>query len=121
MIKPVFQYNGEPEFWKKNVFNKENAETILDCLKNVVKSGTATRLYSSRVTVAGKTGTAEIKASQSDNSGTELGWFVAITPDVDKKDAVLIVTMVENVKNRGGSSYVVGKTRNILKKIYSNY
>lgn len=121
MIKPVFQYNGEPEFWKKNVFKKENAETILDCLKNVVKSGTATRLYSSRVTVAGKTGTAEIKASQSDNSGTELGWFVAITPNVDKKDAVLIVTMVENVKNRGGSSYVVGKTRNILKKIYSNY
>lgn len=121
MIKPVFQYNGEPEFWKKNVFKKENAETMLDCLKNVVKSGTATRLYSSRVTVAGKTGTAEIKASQSDNSGTELGWFVAITPNVDKKDAVLIVTMVENVKNRGGSSYVVGKTRNILKKLYSNY
>lgn len=121
MIKPVFQYDGKAEFWKKDVFKKNNAETILDGLKNVVKAGTATRLYSSRVTVAGKTGTAEIKASQDDNSGTELGWFVAITPDVDKKDAVLIVTMVENVKNRGGSSYVVGKTRNILKKIYSNY
>ena len=121
MIKPVFQYNGEPEFWKKNVFNKEYAESILDCLKNVVKSGTATRLYSSRVTVAGKTGTAEIKASQDDKSGTELGWFVAITPEVDKNDAVLIVTMVEDVKNRGGSSYVVGKTRNFLKKLYSNY
>lgn len=121
MIKPVFQYNGKAEFWKSNVFKKENAETILDGLKNVVKSGTATRLYSSRVTVAGKTGTAEIKASQDDKTGTELGWFVAITPDVDKEDAVLIVTMVENVKNRGGSSYVVTKTRNMLKKIYSNY
>ena len=32
-----------------------------------------------------------------------------------------VFPMVENVKNRGGSSYVVGKTRSILKKLYSNY
>ena len=121
MIKPRFTSEGEPEYWKKNAFKKETATTILDCLENVVRAGTATRLRSSSLVVAGKTGTAEIKASQDDTSGTELGWFVAVTPKEEKEDAIIIVTMIENVKNRGGSSFVVGKTRNMLKKIYSKY
>lgn len=121
MIKPVFTYNGEPQYWIENAFKPETAKTILEGLEGVVRSGTATRLYSSSLKVAGKTGTAEIKASQSDTSGTELGWFVAITPEESKENAIVIVTMVENVKNRGGSSFVVGKTRNMLKKIYSKY
>ncbi|MBQ8043596.1 MAG: hypothetical protein IJ272_05545, partial [Clostridia bacterium] len=121
MIKPRFTSEGEPEYWKKNAFKKETATTILDCLENVVRAGTATRLRSSSLVVAGKTGTAEIKSSQDDTSGTELGWFVAVTPKEEKEDAIIIVTMIENVKNRGGSSFVVGKTRNMLKKIYSKY
>lgn len=121
MIKPVFRYNGTPEFWIKNAFKKETASTILEALENVVQSGTATRLRSSSLKVAGKTGTAEIKASQDDRNGTELGWFVAITPEEEKENAIVLVTMVENVKNRGGSSFVVSKTRNMLKKIYSKY
>lgn len=35
--------------------------------------------------LAGKTGTAEIKESQSDTTGTELGWFAVMTPDKKTK------------------------------------
>ena len=55
--------------------------------------------------LAGKTGTAEIKASQDDTTGTELGWFTVMTTNSD--NPILITTMVENVKDRGGSGYVV--------------
>lgn len=66
--------------------------------------------------LAGKTGTAEIKASKEDKSGTELGWFVVFTPNAAKEESFCLVTMTEDVKNRGGSGYVVDKTRNILQK-----
>ena len=59
--------------------------------------------------LAGKTGTAEIKQSQSDTTGTELGWFTIMT--TDEKQPILMTTVVEDVKNRGGSGYVVEHTK----------
>ena len=68
--------------------------------------------------MAGKTGTAEIKDSKEDTEGTELGWFVVLTPEQDVKTPILIASMVEDVKERGGSGYVVGKTSRILDILY---
>ena len=65
--------------------------------------------------LAGKTGTAEIKASQTDTSGTELGWFCVYS---QAKNGKLMVTMVEDVKERGGSAYVVRKNTKILKEFF---
>ena len=45
------------------------------------KKGTGHSIYHDNVTLAGKTGTAEIKQSQSDTTGTELGWFTVMTTD----------------------------------------
>ena len=60
-------------------------------------------------TLAGKTGTAEIKASQDDENGTELGWFAVYNTDAQEGQTTFMLTMVEDVKGRGGSGYVVNK------------
>ena len=57
-------------------------------------------------------GTGEIKASQDDTTGTEIGWFTVMT--VDSDNPILITSMVEDVKNRGGSGYVVNHTKQLL-------
>ena len=68
------------------------------------------------IQLRGKTGTAEIKQTQTDTKGTELGWFVTIMPKTNKKDALELISMTEDVKKRGGSGYVVNKTKKILQE-----
>ena len=105
---------GKTKTWIKNIFSKEITKTIKEDLINVIadEKGTGHSIYHDNVTLAGKTGTAEIKQSQSDTSGTELGWFTVMT--IDEKQPLLITTMVEDVKNRGGSGYVVEHTKTPL-------
>ena len=64
--------------------------------------------------IAGKTGTAEIKSSKQDTTGTELGWFVAYTADENQAKQYLAVAMVQDVKDRGGSHYVIPIVRSIF-------
>ena len=70
------------------------------------------------ISLAGKTGTAELKASKDDSSGTEIGWFAVMTTDPAVDHPILIISMVENVKNLGGSGYVVQKTRHVLEQYF---
>ena len=100
--------------WIKNVFSKETSQTIKEDLINVIadEKGTGHSIYHDNVALAGKTGTAEIKQSQSDTTGTELGWFTVMT--TDEKQPLLITTLVEDVKDRGGSGYVVEHTKTPL-------
>ena len=102
---------GQTKTWIKNVFSKETTKTIKEDLINVIadENGTGHAIYHDNVILAGKTGTAEIKQSQSDTTGTELGWFTIMT--TDEKQPILMTTVVEDVKNRGGSGYVVEHTK----------
>ena len=102
---------GKTKTWIKNVFSKETSQTIKEDLINVIadEKGTGHSIYHDNVALAGKTGTAEIKQSQSDTTGTELGWFTVMT--TDSKQPLLITTLVEDVKDRGGSGYVVEHTK----------
>ena len=102
---------GQTKTWIKNVFSKETTKTIKEALINAIadKNGTGHAIYHDHVVLAGKTGTAEIKQSQSDTTGTELGWFTIMT--TDEKQPILMTTVVEDVKNRGGSGYVVEHTK----------
>ena len=102
---------GQTKTWIKNVFSKETTKTIKEDLINVIadENGTGHAIYHDHVVLAGKTGTAEIKQSQSDTTGTELGWFTVMT--TDEKQPILMTTIVEDVKNRGGSGYVVEHTK----------
>lgn len=110
MVKPYLTEGQETTYWKEGVFAPEAAETVLNDLYQVVEAeeGTAHEAYSSGYRLAGKTGTAEIKDSQDDTTGTELGWFVGLCVE-DTDSPLLITMMIEDVKGRGGSHYVIPK------------
>lgn len=118
VIKPylTYQKEREPEVWLKGACTQKTAETIETALKKVVSSehGTGHAAMRNDITLAGKTGTAEIKASKGDTSGTELGWFAVYTADGPDHTPILMVSMVEDVKNAGGSGLVVRKAKAVL-------
>lgn len=118
MLKPNLVYDsGEKySYWIEDAFSEKTAETVLEDLVQVVNDpkGTGYKVHRDNVMLAGKTGTAEIKASKEDTSGTELGWFAVMTADLAAKRPILLVSMVEDVKDRGGSGYVVNKVDEVL-------
>lgn len=118
VIKPylVHQTEPSPEVWITDACTPETAEMIETALKKVVSSkhGTGHAAMRGDITLAGKTGTAEIKASKEDTSGTELGWFAVYTADGPDRTPILMVSMVEDVKNAGGSGLVVRKAKAVL-------
>lgn len=106
MMTPHIVKSTESKVWSE-AFSKATADEIKNDLVGVISdsNGTAHSFYHSGLTLAGKTGTGEIKSSQDDNSGTEIGWFTVMT--TDSSTPIVISTMVEDVKGRGGSGYVV--------------
>ena len=118
MVKPYIEYqNGKAEYLKENVFSSEAANTVKKDLIQVVENpeGTATDMRISGVTIAGKTGTAELKNSSTDTESGTLGWFDCFTVDYSEND-MLIIGMVENTQNNssGGSHYLIKKIRTLL-------
>lgn len=116
MIQPTLLcqdgYTGK--MWKENVFSADAVETVRNDLIQVIEnpSGTGASARIDGVTLLGKTGTAEIKDSQSDTDGIERGWFICETAD-STDTPIAVAGMVEDVKGKGGSSYVTEKVRNI--------
>lgn len=109
MVKPYIEYkeNREKEYLVKNAFSTEAANTIKEDLIQVVESptGTAHDLKVNGVKLAGKTGTAELKASK-EEKGKTLGWFNCFTVDEEVDKSMLIVSMVEDGSSNGGSRYL---------------
>lgn len=118
MVKPYIEYNnGETEYYKENAFSEEAAEEVKNDLIQDVESpnGTAHDMQMSGLTIAGKTGTAELKTSLEDTESGTLGWFDCFTVGRQGGD-LLFVGMVENTQNNsdGGSHYVISKIKEIL-------
>ena len=118
IVKPYLVYQAEATvtFWKPGAFSKETANQVLEGTKKVVNDshGTGHAAHRDDIVLAGKTGTAEIKASKDDTSGTELGWFAIYSTEETVEHPILIISMVEDVKGRGGSGYVVKKDSAVL-------
>lgn len=120
MIKPRIEYdeskNGEVLI--QNAFSKEAADTIKNDLIQVVENpeGTANDMKISGMTIAGKTGTAELKTSADDTESGTLGWFDCFTVDRQNGNDMLIISMVENVQDNsdGGSHYLIRKIRTLF-------
>ena len=55
-----------------------------------------------------------MKRRRQDNTDTELGWFAIFTAEKTEENPILIISMVEDVKGKGGSGYVVGKDKQVL-------
>ncbi len=100
MIKPYLEYkdNKTVEYLVENAFSKEAANTVKEALIEAVENpnGTGHDVKVNGVTIAGKTGTAELKASKED-SGDTLGWFNCFA--IDNDNPLLIVSMAKNKKS----------------------
>ena len=66
--------------WIENAFSKENVEEIMQGVEGVVNDpeGTGYAAHRDDILLAGKTGTAELKATKEDTSGKEIGWFSGV-------------------------------------------
>lgn len=99
MIKPYLTYKEDamPDVWIKEAFTKDAAQIVLEDTKEVINNshGTGYAAHRTDIILAGKTGTAEIKASKDDTTGTELGWFSVFTTDKNMERPIMIVSMVE--------------------------
>lgn len=113
MIKPVLELDEESGMWKEGLMTPEHAELLQQDLVDVLEDskGTAKAAAVEGVRIAGKTGTAELKATK-DKPGQEHGWFVALEADDDPE--LLVVMMIDDVSDKGGSGYVVDKVASIL-------
>lgn len=124
VIKPYLTYQKKEtaEYWIPEAFSKETTSEVLKGIKKVVNNpnGTGYAAHRDDTVLAGKTGTAEIKVSKDDTSGTELGWFAVFTTEETVKHPILIISMVEDVKGRGGSGYVVKKDSLVLDEWLNN-
>ena len=124
MIKPYIKYNEtiaqskKGEILKQAVFSKEAVDTIKEDLIQVVenKEGTAHDMKINGTTIAGKTGTAELKTSSEDTSKGTLAWFDCFT--INKTQDLLIVSMLENQEDKqdAGTHYLIKKIRNVLEE-----
>ena len=118
MVKPYLKYkeNKETEYLAKDVFTKDAVQEIKNDLIQVVENpeGTAKDMKINGVTIAGKTGTAELKVSK-DSEGDTIGWFDCFTVD-DSNMPYVIVGMVEKANKNGGSHYVIPMIRRLFIK-----
>jgi len=98
--------------WKEKVVSKENNDILKNSLIKVVNDpeGTGKIAKLDGITLAGKTGTAELKESK-DADGKELGWFVAF--DANSPN-MIIAMMIEDVKGKGGSSIPAEKVKHVF-------
>ena len=114
MIKPYLELkeNNDTEYLVEGAFTPEAANIIKDNLIQVVEKGTATDMKVSGRTIAGKTGTAELKASKNAEADV-LGWFNCFTTD-SAENQLLIVSMVENGRDLGGSHYLISKIKTLF-------
>lgn len=120
MVKPYIEYkeDAQTEYFKENAFSTEAANEIKEDLIQVVENpeGTANDMKINGLTIAGKTGTAELKKSMNDSESGTLGWFDCFTINNSSGKDMLIISMVENTQNNsdGGSHYLIKKIRTIL-------
>jgi len=116
MVQPTLEIRdaGNMKYYKENVFSKDAVSKINEGLKAVVQRGTATAAKGAKVSVAGKTGTAELKASREEKNGQQNGWFCGYTFDTDKP--MVFVTFTEDVGE--DHALVVRKATQVINGCY---
>ena len=116
MVKPYIEEeeNKQVEYLVEGAFTKEAANTIKEDLIQVVENpeGTAKDMKVAGRTIAGKTGTAELKTSKNEDAEI-LGWFNCFTAD-SNNNQLLVISMVEDGRDIGGSHYLISKIKSLF-------
>ena len=114
MLKPQIEEKNTKEYLIENAFSKEAANIIKNDLIQVVENeeGTAKDMKVAGRTIAGKTGTAELKGSK-DAQADVLGWFDCFSTD-SNDNQLLVISMVENGRSLGGSHYLIKKIKTLF-------
>jgi cell division protein FtsI (penicillin-binding protein 3) len=133
MVKP--QFVSEIKEWNKTIVKMEkeiinpkicSTETLLkvkEVLKNVVKRGTGSKLYSKDFSMAGKTGTAQVNYAKDGGSGqyyasSFVGYFPAEHP---KYSCIVVVHKPSTVNNNYYGADVAGPVfKRIAQKIFTD-
>ncbi len=114
ILTPVLEIKGEfkPTVWKAQAIASKDVPVLAEDLRLAVESSAGTGYNPpAKTPMLGKTGTAELKKSLTDTTAQENGWFIAM----NRNDPRLLVAMViEDVKGRGGSHYVVPKVKRAI-------
>lgn len=111
--------SNDIEVFKENIFSGDTGSLIMDYLTKTITNtdGTAHEAFIDGLPLAGKTGTAELKGKEMGKDGAELGWFAAMNT---KDPELLVLIMVEDVEDRGGSHYAVPLVKNVFEQILMN-
>jgi cell division protein FtsI (penicillin-binding protein 3) len=133
LVKPQFvseikEWNKTIVKMKKEVINPQicSTETLLKLkavLKNVVKRGTGSKLYSKDFSMAGKTGTAQVDYGKDGGSGqyyasSFVGYFPADNP---KFSCIVVVHKPSTVNNNYYGADVAGPVfKRIAQKIFTD-
>jgi len=99
--------------WKSSVISKDSIKIIKDDLTAVIEdtNGTGRNAKVDGLSLAGKTGTAELKKNESDTTAKENGWFVCM----DTANPQIVVSMlIEDVKNKGESHFVTPMVKGVM-------
>ena len=121
-----------PSALNESICSKATADTVTRALRSVVNSGTATRLRSAKLSVCGKTGTAQVVLSPEERKGSSdpyhdtmgrkknQGTFVGFFPSEDPKYTILVtVYSYLSGKSFYGGTMPALAVREIVDKIYA--
>lgn len=114
MYKPTLLLDEEDgQIWKEGLVSGKNAAILSTDLRHVVVDGFAQAANLPNIPLAGKTGTAELKATGEDK-GKENGFFVAYNKE---NPTFILAMMIEGVEDNNGSAYVAEMVSNVFTSI----
>lgn len=132
MVKPMFvqevkEWNKTIKKFDKQVINPsicsdETLKKVQAVLKNVVKKGTGSKLYSKDFSMAGKTGTAQVNYHKGDDHMYYASSFVGYFPAENPKYSCIVVVHKPNTsKNNYYGADVAGPVfKRIAQKVFTD-
>jgi cell division protein FtsI (penicillin-binding protein 3) len=131
MVKPQFvseikEWNNTIKTFDKEVINpsickQETVNKIKEVLKNVVKKGTGSKLYSKDFSMAGKTGTAQVDYQKGKGELYYASSFVGFFPAEEPKYSCIVVVHKPNVAAGYYGADVAGPVfKRIAQKIFTD-
>ncbi|QTD43080.1 penicillin-binding transpeptidase domain-containing protein [Sporosarcina sp. Te-1] len=116
IYKPtLFAEEETGQVWKQGIMSPEHASIMRTDLRNVVVDGFAQAANMPNIPLAGKTGTAELKAT-GEGRGQENGFFVTYN---SADPTLLLAMMIEHVEDNNGSGYVAAMVADVFKAYHA--